>query len=256
MRVTLLGLPVDILSFDETVQRIIRDIIAGRRCQHVALNVAKLINARTDADLDNDIRASDIIGIDGMGIVYALRVLGHHVPERVAGVDLFESLMGECEARGFRPFLLGATPEVLALAEKSLLQRYPNLVFAGRHHGYFTPEWDAVVCDLIRGSDAHCLFIAMPTPRKERFMQRYRDSLNVPFVMGVGGTLDVVAGHVHRAPKVLQHTGLEWTYRMIQEPRRLAGRYLRTNLIFAGLLLRHFLLKLAAGAFRLSVKAE
>jgi len=256
MRVTLLGLPVDILSFDETVQRILRDMTAGRHCQHVALNVAKLINARTNINLDNDIRASDIIGIDGMGIVYALRVLGYHVPERVAGVDLFQTLMGECEARGLRPFLLGATPEVLASAEKNLLQRYPNLVFAGRHHGYFTPEGDAVVCDLIRGSGAHCLFIAMPTPRKERFMRRYRDSLNVPFVMGVGGTLDVVAGHVHRAPKLLQHAGLEWTYRMIQEPRRLAGRYLRTNFIFAGLLMRQLLLQFAAEALGLSIKAE
>jgi N-acetylglucosaminyldiphosphoundecaprenol N-acetyl-beta-D-mannosaminyltransferase len=256
MRVTLLGLPVDVLSFNETIQRILQDIIAGRRCQHVALNVAKLVNARTDTDLDNDIRTSDIIGIDGMGIVYALRLLGHHVPARVAGVDLFECLMGECEARGLRPFLLGATPAVLASAEKNLLRRYPNLVFAGRHHGYFTPEGEAMVCDLIRRSGAHCLFIAMPTPRKERFMQRHRDSLNVPFVMGVGGTLDVVAGQVRRAPKVLQSAGLEWAFRMFQEPRRLVGRYLRTNLIFAGLLMRQLLLQVADGALRLTIKTE
>lgn len=256
MRATLFGLPVDILSHDETVVRILADISTGRRCQHVALNVAKLINARTNAELENDIRASDIVGIDGMGIVYALRLLGHHVPQRVAGADLFESLIAECAARGLRPFLLGATPEVLAAAERNLQRRYPGLVLAGSHHGYFTAAQEGSVCELIRASGAHCLFIAMPTPRKERFMHRYRDQLGVPFVMGVGGTLDVAAGLVRRAPALVQRTGLEWAYRLMQEPRRLAGRYLRTNLIFAGLLMRHVLAQLAAGASSARVKAE
>jgi UDP-N-acetyl-D-mannosaminuronic acid transferase (WecB/TagA/CpsF family) len=111
MRVKLLGLPVDILSYDETIERILAAIARGQRCQHVALNVAKLINARTDAELDRDIRTSDIVGVDGMGIVYALRLLGHPISERVAGVDLFESLMAECAAYGLRPYLLGALPK-------------------------------------------------------------------------------------------------------------------------------------------------
>jgi len=256
MRVTLFDLPVDILSFDETVERIVAAIASGRGSRHVALNVAKLINARSDAELDGDIRASDIVGIDGMGIVYALRLLGHHVPERVSGADLFESLMGECAARGWLPFLLGATPEIMTLAKRNLLGRYPGLVFAGSHHGYFSPEHETAVCELIRCSGADCLFIAMPSPRKERFMQRYRDSLGVPFIMGIGGTLDVVAGHVRRAPILLQRAGLEWAYRMLQEPRRLGGRYLRTNGLFACLLTRHLLARFAAGTFRAAVKAE
>jgi N-acetylglucosaminyldiphosphoundecaprenol N-acetyl-beta-D-mannosaminyltransferase len=241
MRATLFGLPVDILSHDETVARILADIAGGQRCQHVALNVAKLINARANPELEDDIRSSDIVGIDGMGIVYALKLFGYHVPHRVAGADLFESLMAQCAARGLRPFLLGATPAVLSAAKRKLLRRYPSLELAGSHHGYFSAEQEAQVCDLIRASNAHCLFIAMPTPRKERFMHRHRDTLGVPFVMGVGGTFDVVAGHVRRAPALVQRAGLEWAYRMMQEPRRLASRYLRTNLIFAGLLLRHLL---------------
>jgi N-acetylglucosaminyldiphosphoundecaprenol N-acetyl-beta-D-mannosaminyltransferase len=248
MRVTLLGLPVDILSSDETIARIIAAIDTRRRCQHVALNVAKLVNARTNAELDQDVRASDIVGIDGMGIVFALRLLGHKVPQRVAGVDLFESLMTECASRGLRPYLLGATPEVLGAARRNLSERHPGLIFAGSHHGYFAPEQEASVCDQIRLSGADCLFIAMPTPRKERFMARHRDSLGVPFVMGVGGTLDVVAGQVKRAPALVQSLGLEWAYRMMQEPRRLATRYFRTNLIFGVLLLRAFLVHLTTGA--------
>jgi len=239
MRVTLFELPVDILTREATVARVLEAMARRQRCQHVALNVAKLIGARTNAELERDIRESDIVGIDGMGIVLALRLLGHDVPERVAGADLFERLMAECAARGRRPYLLGATPAVLAAAKRKLQRRHPSLEFAGSHHGYFSADEEARVCESIRASKADCLFIAMPTPRKEQFMHRHRDTLGVPFVMGVGGTFDVVAGHVRRAPALVQRAGLEWLYRLLQEPRRLAGRYLRTNLLFAGLLLRH-----------------
>jgi len=136
----------------------------------------------------------------------------------------------------------------LAAAQLQLSERYPELVFAGSHHGFYLPEQETCVCNLIRNSGAHCLFIAMPTPQKERFMARHRDSLGVPFVMGVGGSLDVIGGRVKRAPVFVQNLGLEWAYRMMQEPRRLAGRYLRTNLIFAALLAREILVQMTSGA--------
>ncbi|MHB8648250.1 MAG: WecB/TagA/CpsF family glycosyltransferase [Thermomicrobiales bacterium] len=238
MRVTLLDLPVDILSHGETVRAALEAMETGRSCQHVALNVAKLVNARVDPELERDIRASDIIGIDGVGIVLALRMSGHRVPHRVAGIDLFESLMEECARRGLRPFLLGGRPAIVERAVRTLMQRHPGLQPAGWHHGYFTEQQEDGVCDLIASSGAHALFVAMPTPRKERFMHRARGRLGVPFLMGIGGTLDVVAGHVHRAPRFVRSIGLEWFYRMMQEPRRLAWRYLRTNVVFAGLVLR------------------
>lgn len=250
MRVKLFDLPVDVLSHDETVARILAAIRNRVRCQHVALNVAKLVSARANAELEREIQDSDIVGIDGMGIVLALRLFGHGGAERVAGADLFESLMAQCATRGLRPFLLGATPAVLAAARRNLQHRYPGLEFAGSHHGYFPAEQEARVCDTIRASNADCLFVAMPTPRKERFMHRHRDTLGVPFVMGIGGTLDVASGHVRRAPALVQRAGLEWLYRLLQEPRRLAGRYLRTNLIFAGLLLRHLASQFAGAALK------
>src|SRR4051812_35689461 len=108
--------------------------------------------------------------------------------------------MTACAKEGFRPFLLGATPAVLERAERALAARHPGLAVAGRHHGYFTVAEEDRIAGLIRASGADCLFIAMPTPRKERFMHRYRNSLGVPFCMGVGGTFDVIAGHVRRAP--------------------------------------------------------
>jgi len=241
MRVELFGLPVDILTHRETVDRILSAIAQRQRCQHVALNVAKLVNARANAELERDIRDSDIIGIDGAGILLALRLLGHDVPHRVAGIDLFGSLIAECAARGLKPYLLGATPAVLTDAQRALSHLYPNLVFAGSRNGYFGSDEEAAVCEQIRSSAADCLFIAMPTPRKERFMRRHRDALGIPFVMGIGGTLDVIAGRVRRAPLALQRAGLEWAYRMVQEPLRLGGRYLHTNAVFAALLAGHLL---------------
>jgi N-acetylglucosaminyldiphosphoundecaprenol N-acetyl-beta-D-mannosaminyltransferase len=240
MRTSLLGTPVDIATMDETVARALAAMRTGQRCQHVALNVAKLVNARTDEELAQDIRDSDIIGIDGMGVVYGLRAIGVDAPERVAGIDLFLRLMAECADRGFRPFLLGARADVLADVRAELMRRFPDLKIAGSHHGYFGPDEEEGVRDLIRQSRAHCLFVAMPTPRKERFMRRWRDSLGVPFLMGVGGSFDVVAGRVTRAPQAMQRLGLEWLHRLLQEPRKMSGRYLRTNAIYAVLIAREF----------------
>jgi N-acetylglucosaminyldiphosphoundecaprenol N-acetyl-beta-D-mannosaminyltransferase len=248
MRTEIFDLPVDIISHDETLRAAVESMESGRRCQHVALNVAKLVKARTDPELDRDIRACDIVGIDGAGIVWALRLLGHQVPHRVAGADLFVSLMGECARRQLRPFLLGATPKVMDDAVRALHRHFPGLQLAGTHHGYFSADEEDAVCALIRSSGAHCLFVAMPTPRKERFMNRFRDDLSVPFVMGIGGTLDVMAGYVRRAPVLVQKLGLEWAFRAAQEPRRLAWRYLRTNVIFAGLILSHVAGRMAGSA--------
>jgi N-acetylglucosaminyldiphosphoundecaprenol N-acetyl-beta-D-mannosaminyltransferase len=238
MRTHLLDLPVDIVTHAQTVALAVAAMEGGRRCQHVALNVAKLVKARNDTELARDIRESDIVGIDGMGIVVALRMLGHDVPHRVAGADLFETLIAECAQRGLRPFLLGATPQVLDAAVGALMRRFPRLQLAGCHHGYFGPEEEEAICALIEASGAHCLFIAMPTPRKERFMNRHRDRLAVPFIMGIGGTLDVVGGLVRRAPRCIQRAGLEWAFRLAQEPRRLAWRYLSSNAVFAALMAR------------------
>jgi N-acetylglucosaminyldiphosphoundecaprenol N-acetyl-beta-D-mannosaminyltransferase len=250
MRVELLGLPVDILSHAETLARA-RAAMRGEagRCQHVALNVAKLVNARRDPDLDRDIRESDLVGIDGAGIALALRLQGHGRVERVAGIDLFESLIALCAREGLRPYLLGAKPDVVADAGRALARRHPGLVLAGAHHGYFRPDQEDAICRGIAESGAHCLFVALPTPQKERFMRRHRDGLGVPFVMGVGGSFDVVAGRVQRAPRLVQRLGAEWFYRLAQEPRRLAGRYLRTNAVFAGLLAGEALRRLAPERF-------
>ncbi len=236
MRKEFLGVPIDLLTFDETVSRAIEAMRTRKLTQHVAINVAKLVKARHNAELKRDIVESHIVGIDGMGIVWGARALGIRVPERVAGIDLMERVLDACAAEGFRPYFLGAKQEVLEAAVAEAQRRWPKLTFAGYRNGYFSSgdEWDVVMT--IRESKADCLFIGMPTPRKERFLHSYRETLGVPFIMGVGGSFDVLAGHVERAPSLMQRAGLEWLYRIYQEPGRMWWRYVSTNAVFAGLL--------------------
>jgi N-acetylglucosaminyldiphosphoundecaprenol N-acetyl-beta-D-mannosaminyltransferase len=220
------------------------------RLQHVALNVAKFVNMRSDMVLHADVMSSDIIGIDGMGVLWALRLFGVPVAERVTGIDLCWEVLKLCAAEGFRPFLLGATPAVLSRSTDVIAANFPTIQIAGVKDGYFRPEDEGEVVRQIVNSKADCLFIAMPTPRKERFLAAHRDCLGVPFIMGVGGSLDVIAGQVRRAPRIIQSMGLEWLYRVYQEPRRMWWRYVKTNTIFAGILIRGMVDQFRAGARR------
>jgi exopolysaccharide biosynthesis WecB/TagA/CpsF family protein len=238
MRASFLGCPIDILSMDETLEVACDAMRTRQRVQHVALNVAKFVNMRFDSVLANDVASSDLVGIDGMGIVWAARALGLPVKTRVTGVDLLTELLAACERKGFRPYFLGATPAVLHRAADQARERYPSLIFAGLRDGYFTAEQEASVVREIRESGADCLFIGMPTPRKERFLSAHRDELGVPFIMGVGGSFDILGGTVRRAPSRVQRLGLEWLYRVYQEPRRMWWRYAKTNTVFAGILLQ------------------
>jgi len=247
MRADLLGCSVDVLTMAETVERARVAMRDRGRLQHVALNVAKFVNMRSDRILRSDVMGGDVIGIDGMGIVLALRLFRVPVKERVAGIDLCWEVLTVCARDGFRPFLLGATPDVLHRAADAIVAHFPSIQFAGLRDGYFRPAQEREVVEQITNSKADCLFIAMPTPRKERFLAAYRDRLDVPFIMGVGGSLDVIAGHVRRAPPIMQSMGLEWLYRVYQEPRRMWWRYVKTNTLFAGILIRGILNQYSVG---------
>jgi N-acetylglucosaminyldiphosphoundecaprenol N-acetyl-beta-D-mannosaminyltransferase len=238
MRTELLGVPVDILNMSETLREV-ESAIDSRMClQHVALNVAKLVSLQKNTELKQDVLSANIVGIDGMGIVLALRLLGYRSVPRVAGVDLMYSTLALCAANGYRPYFLGARPEVVNAAVTTANQMYPNLKFAGFQDGYFSDDNENLVMERVRKSGADCLFIGMPSPRKERLMRKWCDKLDVPFIMGVGGSLDILAGKTVRAPQWMQRSGFEWAYRIYEEPGRMWRRYLSTNTKFALLLLR------------------
>jgi N-acetylglucosaminyldiphosphoundecaprenol N-acetyl-beta-D-mannosaminyltransferase len=233
---TFFGAPLHPWTMEQTVAEIRRRLAAGEFTQHVVVNVAKIVHMQTNAKLAESVRVCDIVNIDGMGVVWGARFLGHTVPERVAGIDLFERLLQMACETGDAVFLLGAEEPVVRHAAKLLGDKYPALRIAGFHHGFFWENEKAVV-DEIRASGARLLFVAITSPKKENFINQWRDQLGVGFVMGVGGTFDIMAGKTRRAPLWMQRTGLEWLYRVLQEPGRMWKRYLTTNLAFAGMLL-------------------
>lgn len=231
------GLKANPISMSESVTYIKNRIEKGIFTQHCVINVAKVVNAQSDLELKESVNSCNIVNIDGMGVVLAARFLGHAVPERVAGVDLFHELLKMSAENNLSVFLLGAKEEVVTTAARKVKELYPELKVAGNHHGYF---WDdeAALVEKVRTSGAQLLFVAITSPMKENFINRWQDQLGVNFVMGVGGTFDVVAGKVKRAPKWMQTYGLEWLYRVIQEPSRMWRRYLTTNTKFAWLLIK------------------
>ena len=236
MRALFLGCPIDVLTMADTVELARRAMRSQQRLQHVALNVAKFVNMRFDPVLAADVANSDVISIDGMGIVWGARALGLPVKSRVTGIDLLTEILALCAKEGFKPYFLGATPGVLQQAARRVRDKHPSIAFAGLRDGYFTREQEADVVREIRSSRADCLFIGIPSPRKERFLASHRDALGVPFMMGVGGSFDILAGAVRRAPVRVQHLGLEWLYRVYQEPGRMWWRYAKTNTLFAVIL--------------------
>ncbi|MGQ9370036.1 WecB/TagA/CpsF family glycosyltransferase [Azospirillum sp. ST 5-10] len=240
-RMRFLGVPMDPLDMEETVRIIDAAIAEGVCLKHVVVNVSKLVNMRSDPALHADVVDSDLINIDGQGVVWGARLAGCPVPARVAGIDLMDRVLALCATRGYRPYILGAKQEVLERAVVNIEARYPTLEFAGYRNGYFSREDEATIVEEIRASGADCLFVAISSPTKERFTQQYRERLGVKFLMGVGGSVDVMAGMTRRAPVWMQRAGMEWFYRVLQEPRRMWKRYLVTNSLYAGLLAREVL---------------
>lgn len=235
--INFLGIQMHSGSMNETIEKINQRIKAHEFTQHVVVNVAKIVTMRNNITLRESVEACDIVNIDGMGVVLGARFLGHNIAERVAGVDLFDELLSLSTREGYPVYFLGATDDVVTITANICKEKYPGLIIAGYHHGYFWDDEESVVDD-IRTSGARLLFVAITSPKKENFINKWRDKLGVDFVMGVGGTFDVISGKVKRAPLWMQKYALEWLYRVIQEPRRMWKRYLVTNSIFTWLLLK------------------
>lgn len=248
-RVDILGCPVDALDRSGVLTRVTTAMAEGRRLAPSLVNTAKLVGMHRNAELREDVLSGDLILADGAGVVLAAWLSGRPLPQRIAGIDLMMSIVAIAASRGFRPYLLGARPEVVERAARRLISAHPGLCLAGRHDGYFRAEDEAELVAEINASGADCLFVALPTPMKERFLARNRDALTVSVIMGVGGSFDVIAGRVARAPDWVQRWGLEWLFRLAQEPGRMGKRYLVTNTVFAAWLARALVARLSGGRF-------
>ena len=235
-RIELMGCHVDNLTMEETLEEVGRQIASGRPHQHVVVNVDKLVKAAKDPALREIINACDLINADGMPVVWASRLLGTPLKERVTGVDLFEALMARAAGEGWRVYLLGARQEVVARVAEIYGARHPDLVIAGWRDGYWQAPEEQQVAQAVRLARPDILFVAMSSPRKEQFLGRWQAYMRVPFAMGVGVSFDVAAGRTKRAPRWMQESGLEWFYRFLQEPRRMFRRYFVDDLAFFGML--------------------
>lgn len=237
-RVHLLGLPVDDLTMDETLA-VIDDFVASRTVhQHVVVNVSKVVQANRDPGFRKVIEDCDLINVDGQPIIWAARLLGVPLRERVTGVDLMERLFERAGERGYRIYLLGARPEVVAAVARRVASEHPGAVVVGHQDGYWAAEHEGLVAERIHAARPDLLFVAISSPTKERFLARWKGMIEAPFVMGVGGSFDVYAGEVRRAPAGMRRFGLEWAYRIYQEPGRLWRRYAGDAPRFAWLVLR------------------
>jgi N-acetylglucosaminyldiphosphoundecaprenol N-acetyl-beta-D-mannosaminyltransferase len=238
-RISFCGLPVDAITMQETIS-IIDEAISQKKetIHHVVINAAKVVNAQRDTELRKSIADCDIINADGQSIVWASRFLNCPLPERVAGIDLMEALVKLSAEKRYKVYLLGAKEEIVKKVVSLYQDQYGDDIIAGYRNGYFKKENELEIAREISNSKADILFVAITSPKKEIFLNSYKKEINMPFIMGVGGSFDVIAGFVKRAPIWMQNTGLEWLFRVIQEPKRMWKRYLVGNTQFILLILR------------------
>lgn len=238
--VAILGVPFDPVTIDSAIARI-SDMIGSRRPAYVVTpNVDFLVQARRDAELRRILLEAPLVLCDGKPLVWASRWLGNALPERVAGADLVPRFIALAEQRGFRLFLLGATPEANGRAVARLRERHPGLVIAGHYSPPFRPldrMDNEEIAGRIRAARPDVVLVSFGCPKQEKWIARNYRTLGVPVCIGVGATIDFLAGQVRRAPRWMQRTGLEWTFRLVQEPRRLFRRYADDLRCFGGAIL-------------------
>jgi N-acetylglucosaminyldiphosphoundecaprenol N-acetyl-beta-D-mannosaminyltransferase len=234
MRINIFDCPVDAISMQDTLDIVKNTIETKGHIHQVVVNVAKLVNMKADPQLRESVINSDLINIDGQGVVWAARFLGHSIPERVNGTNLMEELVAMSHKNGYKIFFFGAKEEIIKKVVEVYSEKYSSNLVAGYRNGYFSKNQEKEIAQQIADSGANILFVAITSPIKENFLYENKQTLSaVNFIMGVGGSFDVVAGKVKRAPVWMQNFGLEWFFRLIQEPRRLFKRYFVTNMKFA-----------------------
>ncbi|MCG3203037.1 MAG: N-acetylglucosaminyldiphosphoundecaprenol N-acetyl-beta-D-mannosaminyltransferase [Gammaproteobacteria bacterium] len=222
-RVEILGAPVDMVDWAETLRRIEFEFLLGSEPKTVvAVNPEKIIRAQSDPALMQFLRNASLLIPDGIGVVMAARLLGYGKIERVPGSELMPRICEIAERTGHPIFLLGASAEVSERVASVLSTRYPRLRIGGRHDGYFTDEQTDKIVQMINSSGARILFLALGSPKQELWMQECLTRLpGIRICQGVGGTFDVIAGKVKRAPPLFLRLHLEWLYRLLSQPRRL-----------------------------------
>ena len=243
-RIQILGTPIDNLTMQETLDIIDLAIKSDEHIHHTVVNAGKIVSMHENDELRESVIEADLINADGQAVVWASRLFKQPLKERVAGIDLMERLVESAHKKNYRLFFFGAKEEVVNKLITKYTEQYSASIIAGYRNGYFKKEDERKIAEQIAQSRSNILFVAITSPVKENFLYQNRELLkNVNLIMGVGGSFDVIAGYVKRAPVWMQKTGLEWLYRIYQEPRRMFKRYLIGNLKFIRLVVKYYFKK-------------
>ena len=236
----LFGVPFTAGTLADIRDHLLGELASGRRRLVITVNTDHLVRLRRHPELLEAYLAADLVLADGMPVVWGSRVVGAALPERVTGVDLMDELFRSFSADAKSVYLLGSTEEVLSAGSEALADRYPRIRLAGTHHGFFGPDEDDDVVGGINTSRADALFVGMGSPRQEQWAAAHARALAPRLVVCIGGSLEVLAGLRSRAPRWMQRSGLEWSYRLLQEPSRLWKRYLIDDAAFLPILAREW----------------
>ena len=230
---------VNALSMDETVAEVEGIVERGVPTQHVVINASKVNLMEDDEMLRGIVNSCPLINADGASIVMAAKRLDVPLTERVTGIDLFLRLVERAQQRGWGIYLFGAKEDVVQRVRAIFEDAFPGIRVVGCRNGYFSESDEPEIVADMAASGADLMFVAFSSPKKEYWVHKYLEQIGIPFVMGVGGSFDVVAGVTDRAPKWMQDHGLEWFYRFVQEPGRLWKRYVVGNARFVALVRKY-----------------
>lgn len=238
-RACFLGCPLDLLTCKSFLDEVIHTVESKQSATVVQfVNANKVAKIHKDPAFGRVVWRADYVLADGQPMLPLARLLGIKVPERIDGVGLMSRLLELAEQRGWRIYLLGARPDVLEACAAQILRQHPRIRIAGMHHGYFPYAEAPAIAKQAAATAPDLLFLGMGSPTKEFLAEQYRQQFGARVIQGVGGSFDVIAGIVRRAPKWMQRLGLEWLFRVFQEPRRMFWRYAATNTLCMLLFLR------------------
>jgi N-acetylglucosaminyldiphosphoundecaprenol N-acetyl-beta-D-mannosaminyltransferase len=220
MKATVLGVTINIISMSQAVSKL--ELFIREQTPHLiaTANAEMVMLAQEDRELAAILAQSHLVVPDGAGVVWAARHQGYTIPERVAGYDLAQNLLAVAAEKGYRVFMFGSHPAVIDKAKNAAIEKYPGLNIVGVRDGFFTDKEESDIVKTIAAVKPDILLAALGVPKQEKWLARNLTNLNVPVCMGVGGTFDVMAGAVKRAPLWMQRSSLEWLFRLLCQPQR------------------------------------
>ncbi|OGO83922.1 MAG: N-acetylmannosaminyltransferase [Clostridiales bacterium GWE2_32_10] len=219
-KVNILGVNIDKVTMNEAINRVMGFLDSDKLNTVYTPNPEFIMNARDDEEFKKILNEGDLVIPDGIGVVYASRILGNPVSERVPGYELTENILKGIKDKKYTAYFLGSKGDTAKLAAENMMQKYTGLKVAGYRDGYFKVEEEERIIDEINRLEVDYLVVGLGSPKQEQFIYRNKQKLKVKVAIGNGGTLDIMAGKVKRAPVIFQKLGLEWLYRLLKEPTR------------------------------------